>query len=78
MTKEEFVKKRLTGFEEIIFTSPENPLMKRFTVSCMLFGIDFEQDLLRLMPFPNEKYEEEPFWVRIEYCEKAPTKLKKN
>ena len=78
MTKEEFAKKRFIGFEEIIYTSPENPHMRRFTVSCMLVGIDFEQELLRLMPFPNEKYEEDPFWVRIEYCEKAPRRLKKS
>ncbi len=76
MTKEEFSKKRFIGFEEIIYTSPENHLMNRFIVSCMLIGIDFEQDLLKLIPFKNEDYEEEPFWVRIEYCEKAPRKLK--
>ena len=76
MTKEEFGKKRFQSFEEIIYTSPESPLMNSFTVSCMLVGIDFEQDLLKLIPFPNEKYEEDPFWVRIEYCEKAPRKLK--
>ena len=76
MTKQEFGKKRFISFEEIIYTSPENPLMKRFTVSCMLVGIDFEQDLLKLIPFPSEKYEEDSFWVRIEYCEKALKKLK--
>lgn len=76
MTKEEFAKKRFQHSEEIIYTRPESPFWKSINISCLLIGIDFEQDLLLLIPFDTEKYDE--MWVRIEYCEKAPTKLKKN
>lgn len=76
MTKDEFVKKRFQHSEEIIYNRPESRLYKTIIISCMLVAIDFEQDLLKLIPFPSEKYEEDPFWVRIEYCEKAPRKLK--
>ncbi len=78
MTKEEFVKKRFQHSEEIIYTRPESRIYKSIQISCMLSGIDFEQDLLSLIPFDIEKYKEDAFWARIEYCEKAPRKLKKN
>ena len=63
MTQEEFAKKRWQHSEKMLYVRPGcNP------IECMLLGVDFENDLMRLVPFDTERYEEAPFWTRVEYC----------
>ena len=77
MKLEQFAKYKFRHSEEIVFEMPSSPVMKSYRVHCMLIGIDFEQELLLLIPIDTETYEENKFWARCEYCTKALS-IKKN
>jgi len=73
MTREEFIKKRWVGYELIEY----RPYRKEDSViECMLLSIDFEQELFKLEPVDTEMYEDNSFWVRVEYCKRPRPKLK--
>jgi len=71
MTEQEFLKKRFKSFERINCKNSRDTV-----VECMLIGVDFEQRLFKLEPFPNDYYEEKSFWARCDYCERPRPKLK--
>lgn len=73
MTRAEFIKTRWVGYELIEFRPPKK---NDVVYECMLLAIDFEQDLFKLKPVDEEMYEDESFWVRVEYCKRPRPKLK--
>jgi len=73
MTRDELMKKRWVGFELIEY----RPYRKEnVVIECMLLSIDFEQELFKLEPIDKEMYEDDSFWVRVEYCKRPRPKLK--
>mgnify|MGYP006967778140 CR=1 FL=1 len=63
MTQEDFAKKRWQHSEAIEYSLPGHK-----AILCMLVGLDFENNLMRLWPFDQEIYKDESFWARVEYC----------
>jgi len=50
-------------------------LQSRDTViQCMLLAVDFDERIFKLMPFPNDHAEEEPFWARCEHVKRPRPK----
>jgi len=77
MTKQEFDKKRFTGFENILFSMLIDEVTDDDMANCMLIGIDFEQRLIHLRLITSNHYDEEQeFWARCEYCKRPAPKLK--
>lgn len=66
MTEEVFLKSKFTPYMAIdhIYSRRGVGLEK---VECMLISIDFEERLLKLVPFDLETYENNEFWVRCEH-----------
>ncbi len=75
MTIKDFTNRKWRHSEHIDY-SPKSKELEGITVLCMLVAIDFEEDLFKLMPFDTETYHQEPFWCRVENCERPPFKLK--
>jgi len=43
---------------------------------CMLMAVDFDNDVVKLLPFPNSYYEEKEFWVSIDYFDLPKKRLR--
>lgn len=74
MTRNEFIKKRWRAFELIEYA----PYRKEnIVIECMLISVDFEQELFKIEPINKDMYDNDSFWVRIEYCKRPTPKLRK-
>lgn len=80
MTRDEFVKVHFKAFMEVHYVHPlDNGDNSVF--SCMLLGVDFQNEILTIEPFPTEsgRILREPFHAHISYCKipkPEPKKLK--
>lgn len=72
MTQEQFSKYKFQHSEVIIYHQrhPEAD------IEMMLVGIDFDNNMLRLVPFDTLYYEDEARWFPIDRCDKPKRKPK--
>jgi len=71
MTKEKFLKYKFNSYMRINFSH------RGTATECMLIGIDFDEGIMKLLPFSNDYLEEQEIYVSCEHCEVARYKLKK-
>lgn len=45
-------------------------------ISCMVIGINFDEELIKVFVMPNDTYKEDEFWTRYENIEKPLNILK--
>lgn len=79
MTPEDFLKKKWKPYQEIDFKSSRIQNIDGqlgAIIPCMLLAVDFDEQLLKIIPFPGGYYEEKEFWARCEHCEISRPKLK--
>lgn len=76
MTRHQFIKKSWKAFTPIDVIFPENKHMHEKKIECMVIGVDFEGELLHVIPFPDSDWNEVSFWVRSDYCHIPRPKLK--
>ena len=80
MTEQEFLKKRFKPFSLIDYKNQDYENIdgqKGVEWDGILLAIDFEERLLKIVPIPNDFYEEKEVWVRCENCEISRPKPKK-
>lgn len=71
MKRDEFIKKRWIGFEQILCTLRNGQI-----IDCMLLCVDFENETMKLVAFQDSDYEPLPFWAHISYLKRPAPKLK--
>lgn len=68
MTEDQFHKTNFKSYKAIDYTiSRLNHGIKK--ISCMLLAVDFENRLLKLVPFDADEYRNEEFWAHADHCE---------
>lgn len=66
MTREQFAKYRYRH-SEIMILHERHP---KIDIEVMLLGVDFDNDVFKVVPFDTDYYEEEPIWVNFELIDK--------
>jgi hypothetical protein len=72
MTEDKFLKTRFKGFQIITYHNERDLNIDGQPgqiMECMILAVDFDERLLKIMPIPNDVYEEKEFWCRCEHCE---------
>ena len=64
MTRDKFIKTKFNAFMKIMHVQPRS---KQETV-CMLAAVDFEEEILILIPLDKETFEDITFEARYENC----------
>jgi hypothetical protein len=75
MTKERFTSLKFRAYMELSYTN-ERHLYGYTCLSVMLLSVDFENDTVKVIPFPDGKFEPNEFWVSIDYIELPKIKPK--
>jgi len=76
MTRDQFIKKSWRSFSEIHVIYPENNWRHETKIECMVMGVDFENETIKVCPFPDSDYKKNSFWVSFVLCHTPRRKLK--
>lgn len=74
MTREYFVKRKWSAYEQVDIFSPRK---KEHKVRCMVLAIDFENETMQVEPFDKNLYEDKSFWCSIDRIEIPKFKIEK-
>lgn len=75
MTRERFLSLRFRPFMELDFITKRGVHEETF-IPVMLLAIDWDNDVLKVVPFPRTNLEEIEFWTSIDHIESPKPKLK--
>ena len=75
MTRDRFVSLRFKGFMELEYVRKRDMYGYEY-LPVMLLAVDWDNDIVKVIPFPESWAEEKEFWTSIEHVELPSKRMK--